>query len=114
MAPVKVTWHDKAFDKHVDGLITKLMRWIGLRGAVEAKIITEEVGAVDTGFFIHSLTSDMRDKITVWIGSFVLEGPVEYAIHILRGTARMPARPILRMMLSRMKTILRSSNINLA
>lgn len=113
MGSVKITWHDKAFNRHVDGRITTLLEWIGLRGATEAQVITNEVKAVDTSFFIHSLTYNMQDKRTVWVGSFALEGPVDYAIYILRGTSRMPARPILRMMLTRMKAILRVRNINL-
>ena len=108
---VKITWNDKAFDTHVDGKVFRLLQWIGLRGAAEAAHITDELKAVDTSFFIHSLTYNMQDKLTVWIGSFALEGPVEYAIYILRGTSRMPARPILRIMLRRMQGILKREGV---
>lgn len=110
---VRINWDQRELDRVVDSQTTKFLQWIGLRGAAMAREITNELKAVDTSFFIHSITYNMEDNNTLWIGSFALEGPVEYALFILLGTSKMVARPILRIMLHRMKIKLRTEGIEL-
>jgi len=93
---VKVRWNDKEFEKKgLDPAIVRFLVKIGLMGAALAQVITDRVGAVDTGALLKSIAHEVDPRrLILRIGT-----NIKYAIYVFMGTFRMRARPILRMML---------------
>ena len=101
MGSVKTKWDDRAFQRELDTRIVKLLKRLAIRGESIAKqVISGEflpaLKAVDTGRLRASLTHEVfPDQLLVRIGT-----NVNYAIFVFIGTAKMIARPVLRVMLS--------------
>lgn len=115
---VKVTWYDKKFEREeLDPKIDKFLNQLGARGEAISKQLTAgqimpELRAVDKGFLLNSW-SFVVGKVgripAVRIGTYKPPAGVslKYAIYVLLGTHKMPARPILRTMLRLLKAELR-------
>jgi len=85
------------------------MTRLGLRGeAIAKELISGELHAIDTGTLRSRLTYavDAARLITrVGIGiTNEFATPIFYSLFVFLGTSKMPARPVLRTMLQRIKT----------
>lgn len=114
---VKVTWHDKRFEKEtLNPAIAKMLNRIGARGeAISKQLISGALGpalkAVDKGFLMNSLSwiiDVSRQRIR--IGTYIARSDgksLKYATYVFLGTHKMRARPVLRTMLMMLKGELR-------
>lgn len=102
-------WHDKEFEKRVlDPRIVNFLTRLGLRGeAIAKELISGVLKAVDTGTLRSRLTYAVKPKqLLVRVGIGITDKfaePIFYAIYVFLGTAKMPARPVLRRMLMMLK-----------
>jgi hypothetical protein len=117
MMPVRVTWHDKEFEKKtLDPAIVRMLNRIGARGEYLSKqLISGALGpalkAVDKGFLMNSLSWIIDPaRLRIRIGTYIARSDgksLKYAIYVFLGTHKMRARPVLRTMLMMLKGELR-------
>jgi len=115
--PVRVRWFDKEFERNtLNPRIIDFLNRVGARGeALSKHIISGGMGAglraLDKGFLMNSLTWIVDEtQLAIRIGTYIARSdgkPLKYAIHVFLGTHKMPARPVLRTMLSMLKSELR-------
>lgn len=107
-----VKWDQRELDREVDREMVKMLTRIGLRGEGIAKeLISGELRAVDKGILRSRLTYAVKPRqLLVQIGIGITNKfaqPIFYAIHVFLGTSKMPARPVLRTMLMRLRAELK-------
>jgi len=109
---VKARWDDRKLNRLVDDQTEKLLLRIGIRGeAIAKELISGELRAVDEGTLRSRLTYAINlRRLSVKIGIGISDKfaePIFYAIYVFLGTAKMPARPVLRTMLMRLRAELK-------
>lgn len=113
---VRQRWDDTKLNRHVDQEAVKLLERLGIRGTTIAKqVITgspdPQLRAIDKGDLRASIAWKVfPQKLMVRIGVFrgsATGRALEYAIFVFLGTAKMIARPVLRMMLHILRAELR-------
>ena len=103
-----VKWDQRELDRVVEKEMTSWLTRIGIRGETLAKqLITGKIDpqlrAIQFGLLRASLTYEVvADKLLVRIGT-----NKDYAIHVFMGTAKMIARPVLRVMLMMLRAELK-------